>query len=461
MTRKHTKRALFTSALVLLLCLSMLVGTTFAWFTDSVSAGRNTIQSGNLDIVLEIGTPMEGMTGSDLDNPNNYNWTEVTSETPIFDDYALYEPGYVKTVVLRIRNNGSLALKYNLATTIVSETKGVNKAGEEFLLSDYLKAVTAPSVSYAYYSRSNLMGLAEGTIDASGIGAAVGNLGENVTTDVELRAGACHWITMAIVMPTTVGNEANHNGTAPSILLGVDLVATQATVESDSFGNDYDEDAAYPNVSNSDELIENLENGEDVCFASDIKIEPANMSNAYGTTGINVKDGQTIDGNGHTLDIKGAGSTWDSGISTTGGVIKNITITGSFRGIFVNHNSSHSEKVILENVIIDGTVYTISCDQGTGMGLEATNSTFNGWTSYAATIGDVSFTNCSFGEGSGYAYCRPYAPTAFVGCDFETDFKIDPRAAVTFENCTVGGVPLTADNVATLVISNTDYVTVK
>ena len=210
----------------------------------------------------------------------------------------------------------------------------------------------------------------------------------------------------------------------------------------------------------ADALIEALENGKDVILTNDVKIDPAGMSNAYGTTGINVKNGQTIDGNGNTLDIKGAGGTWDSGICTTGGIIRDITVTGSFRGIFINHNSTHSERVVLENVTIEGTTYTISCDQGLNQGLTATNSTFKGWTSYAATLGDAKFIDCNFGEGSGYAYCRPYAPTEFVGCDFEAGFTVDPRAAVTFVNCTLNGVPLTADNISDLV-TNTSNVTVK
>ena len=210
----------------------------------------------------------------------------------------------------------------------------------------------------------------------------------------------------------------------------------------------------------ADELVAALESGKDVVLTDDVKIDPAGMSNAYGTTGINVKNGQTIDGGGHILDIKGAGGTWDSGISTTGGLIKNIKVAGSFRGIFVNHNSTHSEKVVLDNVIIDGTTYTISCDQGTGNGLEATNSTFKGWTSYAATLGNAKFTDCSFGRGNGYAYFRPYAPTEFVGCEFEAGYRIDTRAAVTFENCTFDGVALTAENLATLV-TNTANATVK
>ena len=192
-------------------------------------------------------------------------------------------------------------------------------------------------------------------------------------------------------------------------------------------------------VSNADGLVAALEANEDVVFMNDIKIEPANMSNAYGKTGINVKNGQTIDGNGYTLNIKGAGGTWDSGINTTGGLIKNLTVTGSFRGIFINHNSDHSEKVVLENVTIggNGTVYTISCDQGKYQGIEATNCTFNGWTSFAATAGEAKFVNCSFGEGSGYKYCRPYSDTEFVNCTFCPGYAVDTtRATVTFTDCT-------------------------
>ena len=190
-------------------------------------------------------------------------------------------------------------------------------------------------------------------------------------------------------------------------------------------------------VATADELVAALEANEGVYFLNDIKIEPAAMSNAYGTTGINVKNGQTIDGNGHTLNIKGAGGTWDSGINTTGGLIKNLTVTGSFRGIFVNHTSTHSEKVVLENVTITGTVYTLSCDQGLYQGIEATNCSFYGWTSFAKTAGEAKFVDCYFGAGNGYKYCRPYSNTEFVGCTFCPGYTVDTtRATVTFTDCT-------------------------
>ena len=213
-------------------------------------------------------------------------------------------------------------------------------------------------------------------------------------------------------------------------------------------------------VNTGDALVAALAQKYNVTFGRDLKIDPANMSNAYGKTGVLVYNGQTIDGAGYKLDVKGAGGTWDSGICTSGGLIKNIWVTGSFRGVFVK-GATHVEKVVLDNVRIEGTTYTISIDQASGQGLEATNSIFRGWTSYAATIGNVKFDSCTFGAGNGYNFSRPYAPTEYVNCTFEAGHQMDPRAAVTFENCTIGGVALTAENLATLVTSNIANASVK
>ena len=213
----------------------------------------------------------------------------------------------------------------------------------------------------------------------------------------------------------------------------------------------------YATVATADELLQALESDSSVILTEDIKIDPANMSNAYGATGINVKSGQNIDGGNKTLDIQGAGGTWDSGICARGGLIKNLTVTGSFRGIFIREGN---EPIVLDNVTLKNVTYTISVDQANYQTVEAYNSKFYGWTSYAATIGSAKFENCVFGQGNGYAYCRPYAPTTFKNCEFEADYTVDPVAAVTFENCTLGGVAVTAENVATLV-TGTSKVTVK
>ena len=213
-------------------------------------------------------------------------------------------------------------------------------------------------------------------------------------------------------------------------------------------------------VSDTASLEDALTSGGDAILTGDITVAKSEAgSNGYGATGIHIGNGQTLDGNGNSVGVN-AWSTWDSAINITSGTIKNVTVNSGMRGIFISHNGE-AGKVYLENVIIDGTVYTISCDQGTNSGLEATKSTFNGWTSYAATIGDVKFTDCSFGEGQGYAFCRPYAPTTFVGCDFAAGYELDAVAAVTFEDCTIGGEALTAENLATLVVGGIANATVK
>ena len=125
--RKTTRRALVMSILSLLLCLSMLIGTTFAWFTDSVTSANNIIKSGNLDV--ELYYQVEGQS----------DWTKVTASTSVFMENALWEPGHTEVVKLKVVNEGTLALKYTLGVNIASETGSVNKEGKSFLLSDYIK----------------------------------------------------------------------------------------------------------------------------------------------------------------------------------------------------------------------------------------------------------------------------------------------------------------------------------
>ena len=96
--QKSTKKTLLTSVLSLVLCVAMLVGTTFAWFTDSVTSANNKIQAGNLKIDLEL-----------LDKTSG-KWNSIKkSNAPIFD-YDKWEPGYTDVKVLKVENEGTLAL---------------------------------------------------------------------------------------------------------------------------------------------------------------------------------------------------------------------------------------------------------------------------------------------------------------------------------------------------------------
>ena len=227
MAKKSTKKALMLSIFSIIACLSMLVGTTYAWFTDSVTTTNNIIKSGSLDVELEYSTDLT-------------NWNPVTETTNIFD-VSLWEPGYTEVIYLRVSNLGSLALKYKLGVNIVSEEGSINKEGDPFLLSDHIE-YGAETVTAAYADRVTAVNAVKD--DATAL---------NVPYNAEgsLAPGSDPVLTAIVVyMPETVGNEANHQKDAPvpTIVLGLNLLATQMTYEGDSFGTDYDANATYPNV---------------------------------------------------------------------------------------------------------------------------------------------------------------------------------------------------------------------
>ena len=229
-----TKKSLLMSALSLLLCFSMLIGSTYAWFTDSVVSGSNKIVAGNLDIELEY--------------YNGTEWKTVNGATNLFDE-TLWEPGHTDVVYLRLRNIGSLALKYELAINIVSETPGINMAGEEFLLSDYIYMGVVEGQNPSFASRSAAQ---------AAVSATAGLISEGYAADGEMTKGANDlYMAVVVYMPSSVDNDANYRGdTAPSIDLGINLVATQLMNEEDSFGNDYDKNAKYL-ISAGEEMIFN------------------------------------------------------------------------------------------------------------------------------------------------------------------------------------------------------------
>lgn len=247
--KKSTKRALLTSVLSLVLCMAMLVGTTFAWFTDSVSSRNNVIKSGNLDVVFEM-----GVLKADAEKATNgayagyyeaddYDWVEIKNDTEIFSDEDLWEPGRVQTAVLRVRNAGTLALKYALSTNVYLEKEGKNVYDTAFKLSDYLDVAFVKGVVDLGSRQTALL-----YIDmADSLGAVAGDLKTISTEGQLLKQGDFMYYTMVVAMPETVGNEANYktDTEAPSIQFGVNLHATQYTYEQDSFGNDYDANAEY------------------------------------------------------------------------------------------------------------------------------------------------------------------------------------------------------------------------
>ena len=200
--RKSTKRALLGSVMAMVLCLAMLVGATFAWFTDTASTGVNKIQAGNLDVVLE----MQNADGK---------WVSAEGKTLDFVKAAdakgeaiLWEPGCTYELpALRIRNNGNLALKYKVAIT------GINGSAKLNTVIDW-------------------------TIGDVAMGA-----------EQHLAAGESNAFTIKGHMQESAGNEYMNESIDG---IAITVVATQDTVESDSFNNTYDANATYPVVAVGD-----------------------------------------------------------------------------------------------------------------------------------------------------------------------------------------------------------------
>ena len=228
-TKKATKRALLTSVMALVMCVVMLVGTTFAWCTDTASTGVNKIQAGNLDIELEMQVTENGET----------KWVKAEGETLQFKKAAgheseevLWEPGCrYELPELRIVNKGNLALKYKITVNgVTGDAKLLEaidftaKMGATEIALDNLKGAILPS------------------------GAAQTTAGEAV--------GATDPITIKGVMKTTAGNE--YQGLSIDGI-GITVVATQYTYEKDSIDDQYDKDADATIQVNKDNIQDYLD----------------------------------------------------------------------------------------------------------------------------------------------------------------------------------------------------------
>ena len=280
--KRATKRALLTSIMALVMCVVMLVGTTFAWFTDTASTGVNKIQAGNLDVELEY------------KNSDTAVFTKADKNTEVFKDGALWEPGHVEYVVLKVSNAGSLALKYKLGINIAGETGSTNVLGNEFKLSDYIKFGVVDEDLSGKTRDEMVAAVTDGKLIKGGYTSGETRLYPEVTPAVDGQASE-KVVTLVVWMPKSVGNEANHKTevTAPSIDLGISVAATQDTVEKDSFDNTYDKDAVYPIVA-MDTLQELINNAAEPVSA---KLE----GNIAGSLTVPQDKSITLDLNGFTL----------------------------------------------------------------------------------------------------------------------------------------------------------------
>ena len=346
--KKATKRALLTSVTALVMCVVMLAGTTFAWFTDTASTGVNKIQAGNLDVALEYATGWDN-------NGNVTKWENAEGKTLQFkkaagapaDEQVLWEPGCrYQLPELRVVNNGNLALKYIIKVTGI-ETNHEVVPGEP-----NLKDVITWEIKYS--------------------DDAVWNVeADTFKAGYSLAPNASNVVTIKGEMDKNAGNE--YQGLSIDGV-SVTVYATQMTAEFDSFDNEYDKDAAYKGSQEFTSGTYTLNKGG-VALATDAR--PVAVFATGSDTNVTITGGYYDGGSGGEYNIAvwangGANVTIKDGtftvgadkngdansvIYSTGG---NIVIEGGF--FYTNYNSNGFYYVLNQQ---NGNPGTITVKGGT------------------------------------------------------------------------------------------------
>ncbi len=343
MNRKNTKRALCMSFVSLLLCCSMLVGSTFAWFTDTASTTVNSIQSGRLEVDL-VGADGNSLEGKAL------NFKKAAGHE---SEAILWEPGCTYELEkVTIVNKGNLALKYKVVIT------GIN--GD-----DKLNEVIDWTIS-------------------TGI--------EENETDGHLAAGESRDITISGHMQESAGNDYQGK-TIDGIAITV--YATQDTVEYDSTTNQYDADAKY-----EDELDDDGNSGGVVTVKNDEELTAAIEAKA----GYTVESGdysKTVVADAVKVTVNG-GTFKNQVIAARNGgtVIINNAVAGSVEsggGPNIVANVTNGSTVIING----GSYLTNTVLHGDGTGtVKITGGSFDCGSLYIALYGkpvaDLTITGGTF-----------------------------------------------------------------
>ena len=416
-TKRATKRALLTSILAICLCLVMLVGSTFAWFADTASAGVNKIQAGNLKIDLV------------MDKNEDGNYTSIAGEdAAIFGEEGsliaqnkstdtLWEPGKTQIVFLGVQNKGNLAVKYNIVINVADN--GLADA-LEYAIVDGAKAADM-SVVDSWAAIKALANVQTGDVKAGKTVAAENGVLDEIVNGTKDETD---YFALAVHMKEEAGNDYMDK----DVTIDVTVTATQAAAESDSFGKTYDEGAAYPEITTVDpsQSGEGAEGTGDTdkknSFEEAITEDKENII-------INLSGDAYYDLNGYTLPLGGEST-------------KTITINGNGNKIVFNMQNSdcssvmcNGAKLTINNAVVDagGTYHKASPWNAHDIvfdgDVEFNNVTFD---NAVAVNGVATFKNCSIAD-------KKVTSGSYM-------LWIQAGATVTLDNCTIDGKAANGDN---------------
>ena len=392
--KRATKRALLTSVMALVMCVVMLVGTTFAWFTDTASTGVNKIQAGNLDIELQYATAWDNTTGAPT------GWDKAEGKTLTFKtednraaDKILWEPGCrYELPELRIVNKGNLALKYKV---IINGIKGDAK------LNEAIDWTITPGTAT---DGSNVVKL------------------ESDPADYEyalIAKDAANTLTISGTMKKEAGNE--YQGLSIDGI-GITVVATQYTYEKDSIDDQYDANANATIQVNSENIQDYLDgkygsiDGMTLVLAEGdygtlelgrATKHPGSHTETYLLKSGDVLDAKTIDEIKETIAANPGGGYGTpcyirsmSNVTFKAAVGAQVSVAGVYA--FSGHRYQDGYDYVLDRDVVNGsnTYYVAN---------RLTNITFDGITFTAksnietsqeqAIINGFTFKNCTFNIG--------------------------------------------------------------
>ncbi len=445
--KKNTKSALLLSVVSIIVCCTMLLGTTMAWFTDSVTSAKNVIVAGNLDVELYHDS---------IDDANKIN-----DETNLFNDVALWEPGAVVYENIIVANAGNLALKYQLTLSGLEATEITLADGTIATLMDVIKVGIVEDGFTA--TDANVDDRTE-AINAVGTGnwidfdsfALKGELVSKTEADKSAEDDNVSEETFGIVLywaPSDVDNNYNMNNgekTVLDITFGLNLFATQLTYEEDSFDDQYDAGAYLPVVYTEAELKSALENNESVQLGGNIEL--TGTWTPIGDKDAGIYYTGTLDGNGYTI----------SGLSVTEGdyvslisaakdaTIKNLTVEGTV----VGDNAAGIVARVEGNTVIENCVSNVTVKGATKAGGIACNVTNSEKTVFinCRNTGDVSGGDNGIGGIVGYVNNNAYVE--IIDCVNEGDVTSNNNkyagAAVGYAAGTSKGLVVNMTNTGTI-----------
>ena len=442
MTKTNSKKALLSSAFALVVSVAMLIGTTFAWFTDTASTGVNKIVSGNLKVDI-IGENSDS-------HIEKLNFTKAATTDAEAGAEILWEPGcrYL-TEGFRIANKGNLALKWKAQVN-----KGTTAANEGNF--DLLDVIDFYLVTKA----------ADGTETATALDEFTGNLKKTETSGVYYIKG---------VMQTTAGND--YQGLTLDGIT-VTVIATQDTVENDSFGDQYDKDAPldFEPVATADELKAAAADGKNVLLTQDVALTNAVTFDRAVTIDLNGKTLTTaLNSNGYSLVTKANATIINGTYKATGtsrgigayGNLKMSHVTVDVAGLVGVACSADNGQYIIEDSTIKGG-YAL-CNFNNNVKINVSDSTLEGKTiglyHNGSNFGlDLTVTGTKINAGnngtdatgvyiSGSTSTRDaggYQKASFTDCTIKGNAAVEVKYTdLTLNNCTA---------IATVDVTNASYV---